>query len=221
MTVAIEFDFDRHFLSEESTSFLGRAEQRNEMLRNGVNRYLPGCTSQSIDQFDLAVGEFLADVDPIRNANQLCILELNARALVAVIQQYIDSRADPTSLASSSPASRSSASRTLVTVTTTSYGAMTAGKVYCSTAGLGREFCSTGFDCGGEDALDADPVAAHDGPYFFAVRIEDARSHAVAVLVSELEDVTDLYCFTEAKWLTIRRDQFACVYVADVGDQGR
>src|SRR5205085_7415162 len=43
-----------------------------------------------------------------------------------------------------------------------------------------------------EDALDADPVTAHNRRYLFAGLIEDPRSHRFRVLVAQLEDVSDL-----------------------------
>jgi hypothetical protein len=47
------------------------------------------------------------------------------------------------------------------------------------------------FDGGGEDALDADAVTAHDGRDFFAVAVENASAHGVGILVAEFEDVSD------------------------------
>ncbi len=50
---------------------------------------------------------------------------------------------------------------------------------------------------GGENALDADAIAAHDGGDFLAVDVEDARAHGLRVLVTELEDVADFNGFAD------------------------
>ena len=58
-----------------------------------------------------------------------------------------------------------------------------------------------GLDGGGEDALDADAVAAHDGHDLLAVAVEDGAPMDFGVLVAELEDVADLDGFAEAEGL--------------------
>ncbi len=87
--------------------------------------------------------------------------------------------------------------------------------------GVGRAVvgCRGGLDGGGEDALDADAVAAHDGGDFFAVAIEDGGSHGLRVLVAKLEDMTDLDRFAQAQRLASDRIEFAFGDIADVGDQ--
>ncbi len=77
-----------------------------------------------------------------------------------------------------------------------------------------------GFDGGGEDALDADAVAAHDGGDLLAVAVEDRGSHGLGVFVAELEDVADFYSFTEAEGGAVDGAAFALEDVADVGDEG-
>ncbi len=77
-----------------------------------------------------------------------------------------------------------------------------------------------GLDGGGEDALDADAVAAHDGRDFLAVAVEDGGSHGLGVLVAELEDVADLDGLAEAQRLAADGVELAFVDVADVGDEG-
>ena len=76
-------------------------------------------------------------------------------------------------------------------------------------------------DGGGEDALDADAVAAHDGRDLFAVAVEDGGAHGLGVLVAELEDVADLDGFAEAQVAAPPMGSgLAFVDVADVGDEG-
>ena len=61
-----------------------------------------------------------------------------------------------------------------------------------------------GFDSGGEDALDADAVAAHDRHDFLAVAIEDGGAHGLRIFVAELEDVADLDRFADLQRLAAR-----------------
>jgi hypothetical protein len=48
---------------------------------------LPGYT---VHKLDLAVCEFLTDIDAIGNSDKFRILELHARAFIAIVQQYVD-----------------------------------------------------------------------------------------------------------------------------------
>ena len=89
--------------------------------------------------------------------------------------------------------------------------------------GVGIRRCSRAalsFDGGGEDALDTDAVAAHDGRYFLAVAVEDGGAHGVGVLVAELEDVPDLDGLAEAQGLAADGVELAFEDVADVGGKG-
>src|SRR6185437_13687038 len=77
-------------------------------------------------------------------------------------------------------------------------------------------------DGGGEDALDADAVAAHDGSDFFAVGVEDAGAHHLGVAGAKLEDVPhfDGFADDEAAGAVGRGAGFAFVDGADVGGEG-
>ena len=79
---------------------------------------------------------------------------------------------------------------------------------------------SAGLDGRGEDALDADAIAAHDGRALLAVLVEHGGSHGFRVLVAELEDVADLDSFAQAQRLAAHRIGLAHVDVADVGGEG-
>ena len=76
-----------------------------------------------------------------------------------------------------------------------------------------------GFNGGGEDAFDTDPVASHDGGYFLAVAVEDGGVHGVCVLAAELEDVADLDGFAEAERLAVNGVELALQDVADIGGE--
>jgi hypothetical protein len=91
---------------------------------------------------------------------------------------------------------------------------------HCVRADCAANFGGGGFDGGGEDALDADAVAAHDGGGLFAVAVEDGGAHGFGVLVAELEDVADLDGFADAQGLAADGVGLALVDVADVGDEG-
>ena len=49
-----------------------------------------GGSGEAVDEFDLAFGEFLADVDTVGDADEFSVLELDAGALVAVVEQDVD-----------------------------------------------------------------------------------------------------------------------------------
>ncbi len=77
-------------------------------------------------------------------------------------------------------------------------------------------------DGGGENALDADAVAAHDRRNFFAVGIKHARTHRLGVLVAELEDVSNLdgLAHDQLARAMIYGTRLALVDAADISGQG-
>ncbi len=72
-------------------------------------------------------------------------------------------------------------------------------------------------DRGGQNALDANAIAAHDGHDFFAIFIEHARTHGLGVLVTQLEDVADFNCGIDTQRRTAIRAGLACGHTAQVG----
>ena len=76
-------------------------------------------------------------------------------------------------------------------------------------------------DGGGEDALDTDAVAAHDGGDLFAVAVEDGGSHGLAVYLRPSLKMWPIFDgFAETQGLAADGVEFAFVDVADVGDEG-
>ena len=49
-----------------------------------------GGVGEAVDEFYLAFGEFLSDVDTVGDADEFRVLELDARALVAVVEQDVE-----------------------------------------------------------------------------------------------------------------------------------
>src|ERR1700691_2725496 len=113
------------------------------------------------NQFYIALGSFLADIDAVGNSDQVGIFEFDAGALVAVIKQYVEAG---------------------------SFKLRGEGLAGCGERGVrrvgdgdddgerrdgGREpeavLVVRLLNCRSEDALDADAVAAHDGHDFLAV----------------------------------------------------
>ena len=50
-----------------------------------------GLISEAVEELDLALGELLADCDAVRDADEVCVFELDAGALVAVVEEDVDS----------------------------------------------------------------------------------------------------------------------------------
>ena len=71
-------------------------------------------------------------------------------------------------------------------------------------------------DGGGQDALDADAIAAHDGRDFLAVAVEHARAHGFGIFVAELEDVADFDGGIDAQRSAAVRTAFAGGHAAQV-----
>ena len=74
------------------------------------------------------------------------------------------------------------------------------------------------FDGSGENAFDADAVAAHDWRDLLAVGIEHARTHRLGVFVAKLEDVADFDGLANYQLAAavVLRACFAFVDAADV-----
>ena len=114
----------------------------------------------------MPLGGFLTYIDAIRDADKIGIFEFDAGALVAVIEQDVD--AGGFELGGELLAGLRGGVGNVGDGDDDVKGAMEAGsqKPLASLRLL---------DGGGEDALDADAVAAHDRHDFLAVGVEDAR----------------------------------------------
>ena len=75
-------------------------------------------------------------------------------------------------------------------------------------------------DGGGQNALDANAITAHDRRDFFAVFVEHARAHGFGIFVSELEDVADFDGGVDAKRGAAVGTGFARSNAAQVGVGG-
>src|SRR5579872_42600 len=60
---------------------LGRREPGLDVRGECLERHILGGVQQAVDELDLALGELFADVDAEGDADQLCVLELDAGAL--------------------------------------------------------------------------------------------------------------------------------------------
>jgi hypothetical protein len=90
-------------------------------------RDCPGWVGEAVEEFDFAFGELLADGDAEGDADEVGVFEFDAGALVAVIEEDVESgggRGRRRSFAGG----EEFGSRTLVMVTTTWKGAMEGGR---------------------------------------------------------------------------------------------
>ena len=122
-----------------------------------------------MNDLDSTFGNLLSHIDAIRNSDQVGILELHPRPLVAIVQKYFNSD----SLQLLSDLGRDG--HQLVV------GSVGGGNYYLKGGNLGRQPEPIGIvallDSGSQNAFDSDPVTSHDRHHFFAVAIEDPRSH--------------------------------------------
>ena len=131
-----------------------------------------GGVGEAVEEFYLAFRQFFAYGDAVGDAGEVGVFELDAGAFVAVVEQDVEA-----------------------------CGGEVGGKFFggfderllldvgdgdddlegCDGGGQGVGFATVfsgaGFNCGGEDALNADAVGAHDGGDFLAVAVEDGSSH--------------------------------------------
>src|SRR5215469_15722376 len=165
-------------------------------------------------EFHLAGGSLFTYIDAKRNANQVGILEFDSGALVSVIQKNIDA------------SSVKLAGQRLADGLQAGVGDVGDGDDNRKRGNRRRQpetLVVIGLlDGRGEDALDADSVAAHNGGDFLAVGVEDTRSHRFGVLVAELEDVADFDGLADDQLAGARIDGagLALVYAADIGAEG-
>ena len=61
-----------------------------EVLGGAVDGEVGGGVGEAVDEFDVAFGELLADVDAVGDADQFGVFELDAGALVAVVEEDVD-----------------------------------------------------------------------------------------------------------------------------------
>jgi hypothetical protein len=132
---------------------------------------------------------FLAYVDAIGNADQVGVFEFDAGTLVSVIKQHVEA-----------------CGIELGGERLAGFGERGVGRIgHGDDDREGRDrrrqpeavLVVRLLDGRGENALDADAVAAHDGHDFLAVGVEHARAHGLGVLVAELEDVADFDGFAD------------------------
>ena len=72
----------------------------------------------------------------------------------------------------------------------------------------------------GQNALDPNPVTAHDRRNLLAIPVAHARAHRFRILVAQLEDVSNLDRGIDAQGCTAIRAVFARRHAADVGGNG-
>ena len=152
----------------------------------------------------------VGDHDPMRDAEQFRVCELDARPRIAVIEQHFETdrlqvgvellggSSDPWRLARVER-HHHDAERCQW------FGPADPGGVVVL------------LDGGCNDPGDADAVAAHIHRHRFAGFVEDARLHRLAVLTAELEDVPDLDATTEGQVAIAARARVAGHHVAQVG----
>lgn len=147
---------------------------------------------QPVNKFNLVFCYSAANIDAIGDTDEIGIFELYAGAFIAVVEEDIDAGGFEICSYSFSCGEESG----IVDVGNGDDDLKGCdGRV--KRVGVAIVCCSGGLDGGGEDALDADAVAAHDGGDLFAVAVEDRGSHGLRVFASKLEDVADLDGFAE------------------------
>ena len=164
-------------------------------------------TRAPVLDLDHAVGQAPADHDDGRHADQLGVLELDARARPSAgRREHRGPRR-----ASSSPASRSAAAKTAsslpVATRCTSAGATSRGQNRPSSSWVLSATAATA-------RRDADAVGAHGDRDELAVLVEHLQAERLGVLAAELEDVADL---DAAGGLERAAADRAGVAVADLG----
>ncbi len=174
-----------------------------------------GLVGEAVDELDLIFGDSSSDIDAEGDTDEVGVFEFDSGTLVAVVEEDIEASAGEVFGDFFSGVEE--------------VGVLDVGDgdddVEGSDGGVESIGAAVvggggGLDGGGEDTLNADAVAAHDGGDFLAVAVEDGGSHAGGVLASEFEDVADFDGFAETERRVVGGAGFSLVNVTDVGDEG-
>src|ERR1700677_1899499 len=150
--------------------------------------YLPdgnvaGGARFALDQLHHALYQLLADRNPVGDADEVSVLELDAGPLVAVVVERVDACGEARFV----DFLRGFAQRGI--------GVVHRGDDYDKRSDGDREehagVVVVLFDRRTQDTLDTDPVRSHDRRDFLTVRSKNTQAHGVRIFVSQLKDVTD------------------------------
>ena len=140
----------------------------------------------AVDHFHLSLRQLLADRDAVRNADQVGILELHARPLVAIVEQRVQTHACGRSRRSPAAASRCAASRV---VHRRDHHIETARWRRAATCRPCRDTARWRRVRMRSMPMPYDPmIGVTSSPASF----EHAQPHRLRILVAQLEDVADL-----------------------------
>src|SRR5208282_1157675 len=190
-----------------------RVTELLHVLYNLTHCYIFLLPCAARQQLDLPFAELLAPHrDSIRHSDQVRILELHPRPLIPVIQQDLE----PSTLKL----------RPDLDSDIQQFAGRTQRREDHIKRGNARRqpeaiFVVVLLDACGENALDADTVAAHDRRHFPAMLIEHTQAHRLRVLVAELEDVADLHRLADFQRRPATRAAFACDDRPQVGPRRR
>src|ERR1700731_2551245 len=181
---------------------MGRGTGARKQLAQGLDglggENVLGGAAETIDELDFAFAEFLTNIDAKRDAGEVSVLEFHSGALVPVVEEDVEAglfEVGGDLLAGGGELGVGGVGDGDDDLEGSDGGRHDVGVRLA----FGREFGGGGLDGGGQDALDADAVAAHGGGGLLAVAVEDRGSHGGGVLAAELEDVADLDRLAELK----------------------
>src|ERR1019366_5003005 len=183
-----------------------------EMLRYGRNSNVRGLASRALNDFQHTFGNLLSHIDTKGDTHQVGVLELHPRPFVPIVQQNVVSG----SLQLAGDVLGGGADGFIFSV---------GGNYdYLKRRDGWRQPESVLvvilLDGSGQDALDANPVAAHDGGDLLAVAVEHAGTHGFGILIAQLEDVSDLDGGIDAQGSPAVGAIFAGGDAAQVGGDG-
>jgi len=158
------------------------------------------------------LGEFFAEGDAPGDADEVGVLEFDAGAFVAVVEEGIDALG-----AEGVVEVEGGGALGFV-------GEVDGGEDDFEGGDGGGHGDAVGiveeFDGAAEDAFDADAVGAHDDAGFLAFFVEDGEAHGIGVFIAELEDVADFHGFENFEGGAGVEFGIAGLDLADVGEGG-
>src|SRR5438477_10630617 len=155
-----------------------RFDSVSNHLNNRIDWHIFGQASCAGEQFDSAFLDLLADRYPIRHADKISIVELDARALVTIVEQRFDANLAKVIVDSFGYPQQ----LLILDVDRRQHdmeGSNRRGPAY---AGL----VVVQLDGRAHNALDTNPVASHYYRHFLPIGDEHSRAHAVGVFRSKL-----------------------------------
>src|SRR5580698_9096668 len=154
-------------------------------------------------------GNLLSDRDSKGDSHQIRVLELNPRPLIAVVEDYVEAGC----FQAGSNVDRGLQQDLILHIDGSHHNLERRDRRRQPESVL---VVTLLYGCG-QDALNPDPIAAHDRHRFLAVLVQYAQPHRIRIAVTQFEDVPNLNRRIDAQRLAAIRASLASRHRAQIG----